>query len=210
VRTPADLYRLGLAALVNLERMAQKSADNILQAIEKSKQTTLARFIYALGIRNVGETTAKDLAKYLGNLDRLIAIDEIHLQQIPDIGPVVAQSIINFFAESHNREVIEQLRASGVHWAEHEGKLLHADSILPLSGKTFVLTGTLATMSREQAKEKIETLGAKVSNSVSKKTDYVIVGSDPGSKHDKAMSLGVTILNEDELMILLNKVQSLS
>ena len=210
VHTPADLYRLGLAALANLERMAQKSAGNILQAIEKSKQTTLARFIYALGIRNVGETTAKDLAKYLGNLDRLIAIDEMHLQQIPDIGPVVAQSIINFFAEPHNREVIEQLRASGVHWAEHEGKLLRADSILPLSGKTFVLTGTLATMSREQAKEKIETLGAKVSNSVSKKTDYVIVGSDPGSKHDKAMSLGVTILNEDELMVLLNKVQSLS
>lgn len=210
VRTPADLYRLGLAALANLERMAQKSANNILQAIEKSKHTTLARFIYALGIRNVGETTAKDLAKYLGSVDRLMAADELDLQQVPDVGPVVAQSIVNFFAEQHNREVIEQLRASGVHWEEHEGKALQPDHLLPLSGKTFVLTGTLSVMSREQAKEKLEALGAKVSGSVSKKTDYVIAGSDPGSKYDKAMELGLTILDENEFIALVNKMQSVS
>ena len=118
VRTPADLYKLGLTALANLQRMAQKSANNILQAIEESKHTTLSRFIYALGIRNVGETTAKDLAKYLGSLDRLMTISDVQLQQIPDVGPVVAQSIVNFFAEQHNQEVIEQLRASGIHWEE--------------------------------------------------------------------------------------------
>lgn len=210
VRTPADLYRLGLAALANLERMAQKSANNILQAIEKSKQTTLARFIYALGIRNVGETTAKDLAKHLGSVDRLIAADELHLQQIPDVGPVVAQSIVNFFAEQHNREVIEQLRASGVHWEEHEGKPLQSENRLPLSDKTFVLTGTLSAMNREQVKETLEALGAKVSGSVSKKTDYVIVGSDPGSKYDKAMDLGLAILDENEFIALLNEMRSAS
>ena len=203
VRTPADLYRLGLAALVNLERMAEKSANNILQAIEKSKQTTLARLIYALGIRNVGEATAKDLAAYLGSLDRLIEATSEQLQQIPDIGPVVAQSIVDFFAEKHNCEVIEQLRLSGVHWEEHEGKSEFTQAVAPLSGKTFVLTGTLPTMSREEAKERIEVLGGKVSGSVSKKTDYVVVGTDPGSKYDKAVNLGVTILDQAGLESLL-------
>lgn len=203
IRTPADLYKLGLAALASLERMAEKSAGNILRAIEKSKHTTLARFIYALGIRNVGEATAKDLAAHLGSLDRLIEADCERLQQIPDIGPVVAQSIVDFFAEAHNREVIEQLRACGVHWDEHEGKSAQNDLAAPLSGKTFVLTGTLPTMSREDAKEKIEALGGKVSGSVSKKTDYVVVGADPGSKYDKAVSLGVTVLDEDSLLALL-------
>jgi len=203
VRTPADLYRLGIAALANLERMADKSANNIVNAIEKSKRTTLARFIYALGIRNVGEATAKDLAAHLGSLDRLIAADSERLQQIPDVGPIVAQSIADFFAEAHNREVIEQLRASGVQWDEHEGKSLLTGTAAPLSGKTFVLTGTLPTMSREEAKEKIEALGGKVSGSVSKKTDYVVVGADPGSKYDKAVSLGITLLDEAGLQALL-------
>ncbi len=203
VRTPADLYRLGIAALANLERMAEKSANNIVSAIEKSKRTTLARFIYALGIRNVGEATAKDLAAHLGSLDRLIEADSERLQQIPDVGPVVAQSIADFFAEAHNREVIEQLRACGVHWDEHEGKSLLTGTAAPLSGKTFVLTGTLPTMNREEAKEKIEALGGKVSSSVSKKTDYVVAGADPGSKYDKAISLGISILDEAALLALL-------
>lgn len=203
VRTPADLYRLGIAVLANLERMADKSANNIVSAIEKSKRTTLARFIYALGIRNVGEATAKDLAAHLGSLDRLMAADSERLQQIPDVGPVVAQSIADFFAEAHNREVIEQLRACGVHWDEHGEKPVLAAAAAPLSGKTFVLTGTLPTMSREEAKERIEALGGKVSGSVSKKTDYVVVGTDPGSKYDKAVSLGVPILDEEGLVSLL-------
>jgi DNA ligase (NAD+) len=203
VRTPADLYKLGLSALANLERMADKSANNILRAIEKSKQTTLARFIYALGIRNVGEATAKELSAHFGNLDRLIEADCERLQQIPDIGPVVAQSIVDFFAEQHNCEVIEQLRLSGVRWDEHEGKSELTGEVAPLNGKTFVLTGTLPTMSREEAKEKIESLGGKVSGSVSKKTDYVVVGTDPGSKYDKAVSLGIIILDEEGLLALL-------
>ena len=203
VRTPADLYQLGLAALVNLERMADKSANNILLAIKKSKQTTLARFIYALGIRNVGEATAKELAAHLGSLDRLIEADSERLQQIPDIGPVVAQSIVDFFAEKHNCEVIEQLRSSGVHWDEHEGKPESSSAAVPLQGKTFVLTGALPNMSREEAKESIELLGGKVTGSVSKKTDYVVVGADPGSKYDKAVSLGIPILDEAELLALI-------
>ncbi len=203
ILTPADLYRLGLAALVNLERMAEKSAGNLLQAIENSKHTTLARFIYALGIRNVGEATAKDLAIHLGSLDRLMAADSERLQQVSDIGPIVAESIVDFFAEAHNREVIEQLRASGMHWHE-QGELLNNNTLaLSLQGKTFVLTGTLPTLSREQAKEKIEALGGKVSGSVSKKTDYVVVGTDPGSKYDKAINLGITILDEAGLLAML-------
>lgn len=209
VRTPADLYRLGLTALANLERMAEKSASNMVQAIERSKRTTLARFIYALGIRNVGEATAKDLAAHLGSLDRLMQASSEQLQQIPDIGPIVAQSIVDFFAEAHNREVIEQLRACGVHWDEHAGISASANAVAPLNGKTFVLTGTLPTMSREAAKEKIEALGGKVSGSVSKKTDYVVVGIDPGSKYDKAVHLGVAILDEAGLASLLGSSISL-
>ena len=203
VRTPADLYRLGLSALANLERMAQKSASNIVRAIERSKRTTLARFIFALGIRNVGEATAKDLAAHLGSMDRLMQSNNEQLQQIPDIGPIVAQSIVDFFAENHNREVIEQLRACGVHWDEHAGISALSSAVAPLNGKTFVLTGTLPTMSREEAKEKIEALGGTVSGSVSKKTDFVVVGTDPGSKYDKAVNLGVPILDEAGLLALL-------
>ncbi|MDO9449240.1 MAG: NAD-dependent DNA ligase LigA [Rugosibacter sp.] len=202
VKTPADLYKLGLASLANLQRMAEKSAANILAAIEKSKHTTLARFIFALGIRNVGEATAKDLTRYFGNLDALIQASEDQLQQVPDVGPVVAASIAHFFAERHNIEVIEQLRAAGVHWAESEPMAL---TVAPLAGKTFVLTGTLPTLAREAAKAMIEAQGGKVAGSVSSKTDYVVAGEDAGSKLIKAQELGITLLNEDQLKELLDQ-----
>jgi len=202
VKTPADLYKLGLLALANLERMAEKSATNLLAAIEKSRQTTLARFVYALGIRNVGEATAKDLARHFGSLDALMAADVEKLQQVPDVGPVVAASIARFFAEHHNVEVIEQLRAAGVHWPEVEPS---AAAVSALVGKTFVLTGTLPTLAREAAKERIEARGGKVAGSVSKKTDYVVAGAEAGSKLAKAQALGVTILDESQLMELLEQ-----
>ena len=201
VKTPADIYRLGLAGLVSLERMAEKSATNLLAAIDKSRTTTLARFIYALGIRNVGEATAKDLAKHFGNLDALMAADEARLQLVSDIGPIVAAAIAHFFAEAHNVEVVEQLRVAGVRW--EEGR--HSASSMPLAGKTFVLTGTLPTMSRDAAKEKIEALGGKVAGSVSKKTHYVVAGAEAGSKLDKAIELGVPVLDEAQLMELLKQ-----
>jgi len=200
VNTPADLYRLGLLAIINLERMGEKSAANLLAGIERSKHTTLARFIFSLGIRNVGESTAKDLAQQLGTLDNLLDADVEGLQQVNDVGPVVAQSIVNFMAEAHNREVIEQLRACGVHWSEHQTQTFTS---LPLSGMVFVLTGTLLSLSRDEAKEKLEALGAKVSGSVSKKTDYTVAGSEAGSKLDKARELGVEILDEKQFLTLL-------
>ncbi len=201
VHTPAELYKLDLATLANLERMGEKSANNLLVAIEHSKQTTLARFIYALGIRNVGETTAKELARHFGTLDNFMAADEARLQQVPDVGPVVAQSITAFFAEPHNCEVVAQLRASGVNWAEHEGLQVE---VLPLSGKTFVLTGALG-MSRDEAKERLEKLGAKVSGSVSKKTDYVVAGAEAGSKLGKARELNVAVLDEQTFLQMLKE-----
>lgn len=203
VETPADIYdkrKLDLRTLANLERMGEKSALNLLGAIEHSKRTTLARFIYALGIRNVGEATAKDLARHFGKLESLMKADEESLQQVPDVGPVVAQSIIAFFSEPHNIEVVKALRARGVQWVEHEAQAVRESA---LSSKTFVLTGTLATMTREQAKEKLEALGAKVSGSVSKKTDYVVAGEEAGSKLDKAHELGVAVLNEQQFLALL-------
>ncbi|HEY8857628.1 MAG TPA: NAD-dependent DNA ligase LigA [Rugosibacter sp.] len=202
VKTPAGLYKLGLVSLANLQRMAEKSAANLLAAIEKSKHTTLARFIFALGIRNVGEATAKDLSRYFGNLDALMQAREGQLQQVPDVGPVVAASIAHFFAEQHNIEVIEQLRAAGVHWAEGEPMAL---TVAPLAGKTFVLTGTLPTFSRETAKAMIEAQGGKVAGSVSSKTDYVVAGEDAGSKLIKAQELGIILLNEDQLKELLDQ-----
>ena len=200
VHTPADLYRLGMAKVANLERMAEKSAANLLAAIEKSKRTTLARFVFALGIRNVGETTAKDLARYFGGLDALMAADDEALMQVPDVGPVVAQSVAQFFAEPHNREVVEQLRAGGVAWTETEPQRKHLGA---LAGKTFVLTGTLPSLTREEAKDRIEVAGGKVAGSVSKKTDYVVAGAEAGSKLVKAQELGVTILDEAALLNLL-------
>ncbi len=201
VKTPADLYKLRLAELASLPRMAEKSAANILAAIEKSKHTMLARFIFALGIRNVGEATAKDLARYFGSLDALMQANQDQLQQVPDVGPVVAASIARFFAERHNIEVIEQLRAAGVHWPEGEPM---AQALLPLTGKTFVLTGTLPTLTREAAKEMIEAQGGKVAGSVSKKTDYVVAGAEAGSKLEKAQALGLKILDEAQFKELLN------
>jgi len=205
VRTPADLYRMGLLALSNLERMADKSAGNLLAAIEKSKQTTLARFIYALGIRNVGEATAKDLARHFGSLDRVLAADEERLMQVSDVGPVVAQSLRQFFAEPHNLEVIEQLRAAGLVWSESAGTPDIPLGSGPVSGKVFVLTGTLPTLSREAAKELIETAGGKASGSVSKKTDFVVAGAEAGSKLEKAQTLGVAVIDEIQLLQLLRQ-----
>ena len=203
VNTPADLYRLQLLKLITLERMGEKSALNLLAAIELSKHTTLARFIFALGIRNVGESTAKDLARHFGSLDNLLMADADALQQVRDVGPVVAQSMADFFAEAHNREVIKQLREAGVYWAEHQPQ---PKVNLPFSGKTFVLTGTLAALTRDEAKEKLEALGAKVSGSVSGKTDYVVAGAEAGSKLDKARELGVAVLDERQFLALLETI----
>ena len=199
VHTPADIYTLGMSALVNLERMAEKSAANLLAAIEKSKRTTLARFIFALGIRNVGETTAKDLARHFGKLERLLQSDEEALMLVADVGPVVAQSLLQFFGEPHNLEVIRQLRELGVTWAEGDGL---AKTTGKLAGKTFVLTGTLPSLSREEAKALIEAAGGKVSGSVSKKTDYVVVGDEAGSKLEKARELNLNVINEAQLRLL--------
>ncbi len=200
VSTLADIYHLTLADLANLERMAEKSAQNLLDALQHSKQTTLARFIYALGIRNVGESTAKDLARHFGNLSALMQADVEALLQVPDVGPIVAESILQFLAEAHNREVILKLQEAGLTWQESEGKQ-NLSGVL--TGKTLVLTGTLPTLSREAAKEMIEQAGGKVSGSVSKKTDFVVVGSDAGSKLDKAQELSLAILDEAGLLALL-------
>jgi DNA ligase (NAD+) len=199
VKTPADIYRLDLSALSGLERMAEKSAANVVEAVARSRETTLARFIYALGIRNVGEATARDLARHFGRLDDVMAADEARLQLVPDVGPIVAASIARFFAEAHNREVIALLRAANVHWPEGEVRA----AAMPLAGKTFVLTGTLPGMSREEASEKILSLGGKVAGSVSKKTHYVVAGSEAGSKLDKARELGVPVIDETGLKELL-------
>ena len=207
VKTPADLYdsaRLNAEVLAGLERMGEKSATNLLAAIDKSRDTTLARFIFALGIRNVGETTAKDLARYFGGLDALLAADEATLLQVPDVGPVVARCIVEFLAESHNREVISVLQKA-MRWPET------APAARPeagaLAARTFVLTGTLPTLRRDEAAAMIEAAGGKVTGSVSKKTDYVVAGADAGSKLDKAQQLGVMILDEEGLRILLKSAE---
>ena len=201
VRTPADLYRLGVANLAALERMGDKSAANLVAAIEKSKDTTLARFLYALGIRNVGEVTARDLARHFGTLDAVMEASVEELQEAPDVGPVVAESIATFMNERHNREGIEQLRAVGVRWAEGKPERRAQDG--PFAGKIVVLTGTLAAMTRDEAKERIEAAGGKVTGSVSKKTDYVVAGAEAGSKLDRAQELGVRVLDEEEFLKLL-------
>lgn len=200
VHTLADIYHLTLNDLANLERMAEKSAQNLLDALEASKKTTVARFIYALGIRNVGETTGKDLARHFGHLSALMQADLETLLQVPDVGPIVAESILQFFNETHNREVIQKLRDAGLNWQESAGQQ-HTSGAL--SNKTFVLTGTLPTLSREDAKAMIEQAGGKVSGSVSKKTDFVVVGSDAGSKLEKAQSLGIAIIDETALLAML-------
>ena len=200
IRTLPDLYRLGLVALASLDRMADKSANNLLQAIENSKQTTLPRFVFGLGIRHVGEATAKELARHFGKLDAIMDATEEELLSVNDVGPIVAKSLRTFFDQPHNREVVEQLRACGVTWQEGEPAAVVPK---PLTGKTFVITGTLPTLSRDQAKDMLEAAGAKVAGSVSKKTDYLLAGADAGSKLEKARELGVTVIDEAMLGDLL-------
>lgn len=200
IRTVADLYRLKLPALVELERMGEKSAQNLLGQIDKSKSTTLGRFLYALGIPQVGEATAQQLAEHFADLDALLAADVETVDAVPNIGQSMAEDIHAFFHEKHNRDVIAKLRAAGVHWPKPARK---AKADAPLAGKTFVLTGTLSSLSRDAAKQKLQALGAKVAGSVSKKTDYVVVGADAGSKADKARELGVSMLDENKFLRLL-------
>jgi DNA ligase (NAD+) len=203
VTTAADLYRLGLTSLASLDRMADKSAGNLIKAIEKSKSTTLARFIYALGIRHVGESTAKELARHFGGIDALLKADEAQLLDVADVGPVVARSILQFLADPTNVELIEQLRANGVHWEEGASEARPK----PLAGLTFVLTGTLPTMSRDEAAERIEGAGGKVAGSVSKKTSYLVAGDDAGSKLAKAETLGVPVIDEAALLEMLHETK---
>ena len=200
IRTLPDLYKLGFASLASLERMADKSANNLVAALEKSKHTTLPRFVFGLGIRHVGEATAKALARHFGQLDRIMDATEAQLLEVADVGPIVAQSIRTFFDQPHNREVVEQLRACGVTWEESEPVAVAAR---PLSGKTFVITGTLPVLSRDEAKDMIEQAGGKVAGSVSKKTDYVVAGAEAGSKLAKAEALGLVVIDEAALRALL-------
>ena len=195
-----DLYRLESAQLASLDRMAEKSAQNLVDALNQSRATTLPRFLFGLGIRHVGEATAKELARHFGQLDAVMEASEEQLLQVADVGPVVAHSIRTFFAQPHNREVVQQLRAAGVHWSEAEPA---AETQLPLAGQTFVLTGTLPSLSRDQAKAMLEAAGAKVAGSVSKKTHCVVAGAEAGSKLDKARELGVTVIDEAGLLALL-------
>jgi DNA ligase (NAD+) len=200
VSTLPDLYKLGLSALVQLDRMAEKSAFNILAALEASKSTTLPRFIYGLGIRHVGEATAKEFARHFGTLDAFMNAPLDQLLEVSDVGPIVAQSVLAFFAQSHHQEIVAQLRACGVRWEEGAP----AERIpKPLSGQTIVLTGTLPTLSRDEAKAMLEEAGAKVAGSVSQKTSYVVAGAEAGSKLEKALALGVPVLDEAGLLSLL-------
>ena len=200
VKTLPDLYRLGLNALATLDRMADKSALNVLAALEKSKQTTLPRFLFGLGIRHVGEATAKALARHFGTLDAVMDAPLEQLTEVDDVGPVVAQSLHTFFQQPHNREVVEQLRACGLSWPEGPPEAREA---LPLAGKTFVITGTLPNLGRDEAKAMLEAAGAKVAGSVSKKTDYLVAGAEAGSKLAKAQELGVAVLDEAGMRALL-------
>ena len=197
VATASDLFQLSVAALAGLERMAEKSAVNLVAALDKSKATTLERFIFALGIREVGETTAQTLAREFGELEPLMAADIEALEAVRDIGPVVARHVVDFFAERHNRDVIEKLCKAGISWPATEKPQQQ-----PLAGKAFVLTGTLS-MPRNELKQQLQLLGARVTGSVSKKTDYVVVGENPGSKRDQALQLGVTVLGEAECLQLM-------
>ena len=201
VRTLPELYKLGVAKLHELERMGEKSATKLVDAIERSKSTTLPRFLFGLGIRHVGETTAKDLARHFGDVDKLMDASVEQLLEVPDVGPIVATSVRAFFDQPHHREIVEQLRAAGLHWPAIEGTASAA--FRPLLGKTLVITGTLPTLSRDEAKDLIEAAGGKVSGSVSKKTNWLVAGEEAGSKLEKAQSLGVAILDEAGLQALL-------
>ena len=202
IRTLPDLYKLGLVSLAGLARMADKSAANLVEALEKSKKTTLPRFLFGLGIRHVGESTAKEMARHFGKLDAIMDASEEALLEVADVGPVVATSLRTFFDQPHNREVVKQLRACGLRWDEFEPATRPAK---PLAGKTFVITGTLPTLSRDEAKDKLEEAGAKVAGSVSKKTDYVVAGAEAGSKLEKANLLGVKVIDEEGMLEILEK-----
>ncbi len=205
VHSPADLYGLGADTLQDLERMAEKSAQNLVEAIDRSRQTTLPRFLFALGIREVGEVTARQLAQYFGDLDALLAADPEALERVPDVGPVVARQVANFFAAERNRAVIDALREAGVTWPAMPA---HAAVDSPVAGKTVVLTGALEALTREQAAERLAALGAKVAGSVSGKTDLLIAGAKAGSKRAKAESLGVEIWDEAQLLALLQGAEA--
>jgi DNA ligase (NAD+) len=205
VHSSADLFGLTMEQLSKMPLMGEKSAENLKAAIDRSRTTTLPRFIFALGIRNVGEATARDLARQFGDLAPLMSASIDDLLQVSDVGPVVAQSIHDFFAERHNRDVILRLQQQGVHWPVHE-----ASGAQPLSGKTFVLTGTLPHLSRDEARARIEAAGGKVMGSVSAKTHYLVAGSEAGSKLERAQTLGVTVLDEAQLLLLLKQEHSLS
>ena len=207
INTLPDIYRLGFTALATLDRMADKSANNVLASIEKSKQTTLPRFLFGLGIRHVGEATAKELVRHFGKMDAIMDATLDQLLQVVDVGPIVAQSLRTFFDQAHNREVVAQLRACGVTWTEGEPS---AGASLPLAGQTYVLTGTLPTLSRDQAKDMLEALGAKVAGSVSKKTHGVVAGAEAGSKLDKAQELGIPVMDEAALLALVASHGSLA
>ncbi|MCK5857980.1 MAG: NAD-dependent DNA ligase LigA [Abyssibacter sp.] len=202
VQSPADLYTLTQAELAGLERMGEKSASNLVAALERSKHTELGRLIYAIGIREVGEVTAQALAQAFGDLQPLIDADEAALLAVPDVGPIVAQHVRLFFEQAQNLSVLQALQDLGVNWPSIDIAAKPAE--LPLSGKTFVLTGSLDTMTRDEAKQRIQAMGGKVTGSVSKKTDYVVAGADPGSKLDKAQTLGVEVLDEAGLAALLD------
>ncbi|WP_293647200.1 NAD-dependent DNA ligase LigA [Thiolapillus sp.] len=201
IHDPADLYSLTRQQLMGLERMGEKSAQNLLDALERSKETTLAHFLYALGIREVGEATSQTLAQQFGSLEALEKASEEELQETPDIGPIVAAHIAAFFHQPHNREVIDKLLQAGIHWPVVERA---AEEVLPLKGKTFVLTGNLSRH-RSEIKAELQALGAKVAGSVSRKTDYVVAGEAAGSKLAKAEELGITILDEEQLDELLRE-----
>jgi DNA ligase (NAD+) len=200
VRTPADIFTLDAETLSGLERMGSKSATNLVEAIAQSKQTTLPRFLYALGIREVGEVTAKSLAMHYPNLERLSAASQEELQEVDDVGPIVAANVRTFFEQDHNREVIDALLTAGVCWPTHS----EPEKGNRLAGKTFVLTGSLEGMTRDEAKELIENQGGRVTGSVSQKTDYVVYGKDPGSKLSKAKNLGVAILDGEGFLRLVS------
>jgi DNA ligase (NAD+) len=200
VRTPADIYGLTRESLASLERMGERSAENLVAAINRSRRTTLQRLVFALGIRNVGESTARDLARHFGDLPPIVEASQEALMTVPDVGPVVARSIREFFDQEHNREVVTALSAA-VQWER-----IAVESVpRPLAGVTFVLTGTLPNLTRDEAKAQIEQAGGKVAGSVSAKTHYVVAGAEAGSKLEKARSLGIRILDEAGLLELLRQ-----
>jgi len=205
VRTPADLFHLKQSDVLSLDRFGEKSVENLLSSIDVSKHTTLPRLIFALGIRNVGETTARDLARHFGTMERIICATVEQLVEVRDVGPVVAASVHQFFAGRRNREVLERMKAGGVHWNESTSQMYQAAS--SISGKTFVLTGSLPSLSRNEARDQIEKRGGIVAGSVSARTDYLVAGSDAGAKLEKARSLGIRILGEPEMLAILRSAE---